>query len=403
MRRLTSGAPHRTLAFVACAAIFMAQAAAAQTSRTDERARQQAEKASRLRPPERSGAERLVGHVEQLLSSGSNGVYPWFGSVMGGGWLAMGGLYGQPLGDTGRVTVLGAWSLRNYRLFRATARLPAFVDRRLTARLDGTILDANKVAFYGLGPRSSRRDRSSFRIRPAEANASLSLRVAGPFSVGAALGALAMETGDGVLRPAVTEIFDAAEAPGLGASPRYTVSRAFASVDWRESPGYSRRGGLYRIEWSRHAERGRDGHDFDRTEIELVQLVPILRGQWVLAVRGFAAFSQPVAGGVVPYFLMPTLGGSTTVRGLSNDRLRDRQLALLQVEYRWAPSHFLDMALFADAGTVAPRRAELSLRRVQTAYGIGFRFHSPTAVVLRADLAWSREGMRVILGSGAGF
>lgn len=111
----------------------------------------------------RSGAERLVGHVEQFMSGSSDAVRPWAGSVRGAGWLAVGVLYRQSFGDTERVTLIGAWSLRNYRLLRATARLPALADRRLAIRLDDTVLDANKVAFYGLGPRSSRRDRSSYR------------------------------------------------------------------------------------------------------------------------------------------------------------------------------------------------------------------------------------------------
>lgn len=380
-----------------------APGALAQTSRTDERARRQAEKAARLAAPERSRAERLVGHVETLFVEGSAGLYPWVGSVMGGGWLATGAQYSRPLGDTGRLTVLGAWSLRNYRMLRGAARLPALLDRRLVVQLGASAIDANKVAFYGLGPRSTRHDRASYRIRPVEADVAVTWRLAGPVSAGASVGALSMTTGDGALSPTVSDVFDASSAPGLGARPRYIVTRGFAAVDWRDGPGYSRRGGLYRVEWTRFAERARDRDDVDRTAIEVQQLVPILRGHWVIAVRGLGVFTRPAAGGTVPYFLMPALGGSATLRGLPNHRLRDRHLLLVQAEYRWTPSRFLDMALFVDAGTVAHERRALSRRDMRTSYGVGVRFHSSTAVVLRTDVAWSREGVRVIVGSTSGF
>jgi hypothetical protein len=404
VNRLAGGVFSRSFPIAVLAVVGIALVpAAAQTSRADERARQQADKASRLQPYEASAAERLVRRAEHLLTGGSRGLYPWVGSVMGGGWLAAGAQLIYPFGDAGRLSVVGAWSLRDYRMLRAAVRLPAVADRRLTIHVDGLLLDANKVAFYGLGPRTSRHERSSYRIRPAEAHATLAVRVAGPLAAGAAVGILYAHTGDGALSPGVSQAFDAVSAPGLGASPHYRVTRAFASVDWREHPGYARRGGLYRAEWRRYAERRSDRLDFDQTELELQQLLPILRGQWVIALRGLAVFSQPADGGAVPYFLMPTLGGSNTVRGLPNHRLRDRNLLALQAEYRWTPSHFLDMALFADAGTVGPRRRDLALRNVRPAYGLGFRFHSASAVVFRTDVAWSREGLRVLIGSTAGF
>jgi hypothetical protein len=57
----------------------------------------------------------------------------------------------------------------------------------------------------------------------------------------------------------------------------------------------------------------------------------------------------------------------------------------------------LDGALFVDAGTVAPSRQNLSLGNMEVSYGVGFRFHSNSALVGRLDLAFSKEGFVPLL------
>jgi outer membrane protein assembly factor BamA len=108
-------------------------------------------------------------------------------------------------------------------------------------------------------------------------------------------------------------------------------------------------------------------------------------------------------GNVVPYFLMPDLGGSSELRGYPSWRFRDRHRLLLSGEYRWTPGRFVDMALFVDAGKVTDRRADLDLDDLRTSYGIGIRFHAPAATILRAELARTREGSALVLGFGPSF
>ena len=48
-------------------------------------------------------------------------------------------------------------------------------------------------------------------------------------------------------------------------------------------------------------------------------------------------------------------------------------------------------ALFVEAGTVAPSRQNLSLGNMEVSYGVGFSFHSNSALVGRLDLASSKE------------
>jgi hypothetical protein len=61
----------------------------------------------------------------------------------------------------------------------------------------------------------------------------------------------------------------------------------------------------------------------------------------------------------------------------------------------------LDFALFADAGKVTQRRADLNLRDLERDFGLGFRFNTDAGVVARVDAAFgSRDGkhLHVVFG-----
>ena len=59
-------------------------------------------------------------------------------------------------------------------------------------------------------------------------------------------------------------------------------------------------------------------------------------------------------------------------------------------------NRFLDMALFYDAGKVAPRPIGSRPSDMKSDYGIGFRFHGAVSTPLRIELAKGNEGMVLI-------
>jgi outer membrane translocation and assembly module TamA len=61
------------------------------------------------------------------------------------------------------------------------------------------------------------------------------------------------------------------------------------------------------------------------------------------------------------------------------------------------------MAVFYDAGKVASRREELDFRDLATNWGIGARFHGPTATVLRLEAARGSDGWRLVVATNAAF
>jgi outer membrane protein assembly factor BamA len=108
--------------------------------------------------------------------------------------------------------------------------------------------------------------------------------------------------------------------------------------------------------------------------------------------------SQSASGQQVPFYLLPVLGSGQSLRGYADYRFRDRNLVLLNAEYRWRLARVIDGAVFYDAGAVAPAAIDaMSLRRLRADYGLGVRVHSKTHQVVRLDVARSREGMKAIV------
>jgi AAA family ATP:ADP antiporter len=375
----------------------------AQETREEQHAAAQAEKARDLHPYVPTTRERRLERIERVMVNQPN-LYPFIGSVFRGGWLAVGPGYRTRFGDSGMFDSHAAWSLKNYKAADASLKLPDFADGRVSVNLDAGWLDAPKVAFYGVGNGSLTNERTSFRYRTTTAGVSARVRPTSVFAVGGGLESLSIDTGSGTSGTSIERLFTPGNTAGLGASPMYLRSHAFAEVDWRESPGYTRRGGLYRVDWSDYHQTNTGLYTFRQLDAEVDQFVPVLRENWVIALRALVSSTDATAGNTVPYFLMPDLGGSRHLRGYPSWRFRDRNRILLTGEYRWTAGQFVDMALFLDAGKVAARWSDVDLDDLKKSYGIGIRFHTATATVLRFELARTRdEGTGLIFAFGPVF
>jgi hypothetical protein len=200
----------------------------------------------------------------------------------------------------------------------------------------------------------------------------------------------------------VDEVYTADTLPGLGASPTYLHSEATIGLDSRPSPGYARYGGFYRVTF--HDYRDNDSHfGFRQTDYEAIQHIPILRDTWVLSLHGRLELANAAHDQTVPFFMLPALGGGSSLRGFSSWRFRDLNALLLQAEWRVLANRFLDMALFYDAGRVAARRSDLTDAPLKSDYGLGFRFHGPLATPLRIEFARSNEGLALVFSAKAAF
>jgi hypothetical protein len=404
LRRLP---PRHALNSLRWSALFLttllaASPALAQETREDELAKKQADKAKALEPYKPSGAERWTKVAESLLVQPPR-IYPFFGSIYPGGLFALGAGVRQPIGDTALFDVHGAWSLRNFKMLDASYRLPSFADRRVRTTLYGKWIDAPSVEFFGIGDGSNVDDRSTFLYRPTTAGARIEIKPVKVVSLGGGAEYLSAKSEGGARGVSIEDRFDPTTLAGFGEDLKFVRTFAFAALDSRDGAGYSNSGSLVRLDFSNYAAREGRPYSFRRVDADVRQFIPMVRGNWVLVLGGLASVTDTDTGDEVPFYLLPDLGGSGALPGYPSWRFRDRNRILVGSELRWAAGQFVDMAFFYQAGKVAARRGDLDLDHLKDSYGIGIRFHTAEATVMRADLAKTREGLGLVLAFSQGF
>ena len=381
--------------------------ASAQQTRAEAIQEQQAAKQQQLAPPRSGRVERFIERLEDygLIGGAPRGLYPWFGSVYSGGGLAAGAGLREPFGDDGAFNIFGGYSIGSFARAQADLALPTFAANRARITVSGRYIDAPDVRFFGIGNDSRKEDETRFGYTPVDGGVRLDIHGGKHFSAGGGVSYLAVETAAGRTSPSIEERFSPSGVPGLGIdSFTYINSTIHAAFDWRGSLGYRGEGGLYRVRFDDHRERDNDLYSFRSAEAEALQLIPILRANWVIALRGLATVSDIDDSSAVPYFLLPAIGGGSTLRGYPDFRFRDRNRLVMNAELRWTPARFMDMALFYDAGKVAARRADLDVDNLKTSYGMGMRFIGLGGYAFRIEVARSREhNARLLFSAGGAF
>jgi hypothetical protein len=250
--------------------------------------------------------------------------------------------------------------------------------------------------FFGIGQGSLVEDRTTYRFESSRAGASLWWDAPKGFRAGSAVDVIGMSQGEGNDNdyPTTGRLFTAAALPGLGLAPTFFRFGGFADFDWRDAEDYPQAGGYYALRIYDYNDTNLDSFDFRSYEIEAQQYFPFLHKHRVIALRFLGELTNADNPDRVPFFLWPTLGGGKDLRGFRTFRFRDFNKMLMQAEYRWKAWMGLDMALFFDAGKVFPHRGHFDFDDLETAYGIGFRFNTGEALFLRADIAYSSEGLK---------
>jgi hypothetical protein len=336
----------------------------------------------------------------------SNGFYPEFSNmVSGAGWISLGPGYRHWLARR-RVFVDGstAISWRAYKIAQARVELPDLARGRLTAGAQVLWQDATQITYFGSGPSSREADRSEYRMKTTDVVGYLALHPAAWLQVGVRAGWLHRPD---LLPPAGTfkrghpdtrTVFPDDPVFQLVEQPPYAHVDATITADTRDVRGHPTSGGVYRGVWTSYVDRDRGAFSFRRYEAEAARFVPLASRRVVVALHGWIVASDTTDGREIPFYLMPGLGGSSTLRAYSSFRFHDRHAALVTVESRVALMTHVDVAAFVDAGNVASRFADLNLRK--RSYGAGLRLHSTRSTLLRLDAAHGGEGWRILLRTG---
>src|SRR3954468_7834216 len=380
------------------ALLFVATRSIAQEpgSRAEEQARAQEEKARTLTTYQPSLIEQRLLSIEEAGGFGvARGFVVQFGDIKRGSGFAPGVGYGHTMANGAVFAAKGVYSIKNYKLLQVSAQSPHFWADRVLFRARARWQDAPRVSLYPLGsePTGCRTDYAETRT---QVSGEALLKPVGFVRVGGGVGLEWFETGfSHKENPVGLPLFSS--LPGSGADPRYVYSHGSAAFDLRDSEGYTRRGSLLSATYHDYRANSNGALSFARIDGAAEQYVPILHGNWVIFLGLWASTTTTAAGGEVPFFLMPDLGGHD-LRGFKDYRFRDRNSINWTAEYRWYAQEFLDAAIFYDAGKTVSTRDALDFKGLHASVGAGVRLHTPLSTLVRLEGARSREGFRFLIG-----
>jgi len=371
-------------------------------TRTESLEKQQQEKSKKLRPEEPSKAEqafdKYVGENPfQRLLGGVTGLRVRFGGLPTGSGFGLGPEYYRPDLAKSRVSfrtaAIGSYKL--WYLVDTELLFPNLARRFLTAGLLGRRLDANSIGYYGPGPDSSKGDRSNYRREENSLSLFVGIRPTRRYlSLGVTNGYMWMNVGPGQETQFVSteKLFSPSSAPGIDKQANYFRVGPYLEFDSRDVPRDPHKGTHFLAKLDIYSDRKFDQYSFRQVEGAIEQYVPFFNQKRVIALRARTVLSYPDSGQVVPFYMQPTLGGTSDLRGYRRFRFYDNDMFLMNAEYRWEVFTLMDMALFADAGKVFHRDGDFDLNHLESDLGFGLRFKVRKAVVFRIDTAFSHEG-----------
>ena len=237
-----------------------------------------------LAPPQPNAAERTIDRLEEwgFISGSPRGVYPWMGSIYPGGGVAAGAGVRKEFGDDGALNVFAGYSIRSYTIGQADLALPTFAKSRAHADAVGQYIDAPDVKYYGVGNDSSKDGLTYFGYTPTRGGTRFDFDISKNFTAGGDLAISTWGRRRAAPRPRPRRSTD--PRTRLASSCRqfsFINSTARASFDWRRRLGYSGSGGVYRAQFDDYRDRDHGRYSFRSFEAEALQLIPVLRANWV--------------------------------------------------------------------------------------------------------------------------
>lgn len=379
-----------------------AQSASDPDTRAGQIAAAQAGKASRLRPYRAPVLEGLIRKIEETLADQQVRWHPFYGHAYSGAGITLGAGYKFFTGDYAFLDARAAMSLNRSKRAELEFRVPRLTHRRAALRTLGGWSEGLEQSFYGVGSGTGRADRTTFDFRRTYAAAVVDVapqRNMFVFGGGTEISRYEQIRREG---SAFDLRYPAGTLPGAGARVDYVQARGHLALDWRPAAGYARSGGAHTVTARRFFDIS-GPNSFTQLEYDAVQHLPLLRDAWVLSLHARTETTYTTGRDEVPFFMLPTLGNTTTLRAFTNMRFRDRNSVVVSAEWRVFLNQFAEAALFYDAGKVTRTTRQLDFHHLRQDYGVGFRIHSLRSTPLRIDVARGDEGYRLVFAGTAAF
>jgi hypothetical protein len=360
-----------------------------------------------------SALERSVRKIGELFQ---RPLHPTFKGVAPGGGLGAGLAYDAPPRGPWKTTAAAVFTIRRY---WSAEVITGYYDRRGEAEAFARARDMTRLDYYGPGSDSRLSDRTDFQLRDPLIGARGRVRLHPWVAIGGRVEEIWPDVGHGRSSavPSIEQRFPAAS--GLISQPRF--GRYEGLLDVHIPPGVGEspyQGTKVRVTHAIYSDQELDRFSFNRTDIEAQQRFALIAPHHRLTLHGLVSMSVPKSGDDVPFYLQRTLGGNSdvhsiheerigsdgtqgTLRGFRNLRFRDRNLLLLQAEYRipiWGP---FDATVFTDGGKVTRRRGDLDLADLKHDFGFSLSVMKGAATAARIDVGLGGgEGTRLFFTLG---
>lgn len=362
---------------------------------------------------------RLILSVPQLEIAG---FHPVFGGLGGGAGTTAGILY-EPSFWRGNnrlaeVEVLG--SLRGY--YGAGLRFGGIAGPYVGYTY-GRYRHRSAETFYGVGIDSKVETEGRFRLDRGVVGGLLGRAVGASSLLGGHVSYQRNRYGSGQGDvPTVTEQFGTT-LPGAGTNADYLMLGVFFELDNRDTP-YARafghrfapteprlrgvsvdasKGFYFAAEVTHNVEVHEHRQDFTRFTLDAREFWPVTEELFHgFSFRQFASVTHSGEGSV-PFYRLQAIGGARSLRGYPSGRFRDRNVLLANAEVRCQVWHWMDMAVFVDAGHVSHDLQGMSLKTSRVGYGVGFRLKNDGKTLGRVDIARGDAGWTLHLDLGSLF
>lgn len=341
--------------------------------------------------------ERIAGDID--------GWYPRFGGMTRGSGFAVGpGYRTHAFGGRVLLDVSAGLSTRLYKAVDLRARWWQAKDERAEFWTEYRFEDFPQEDFFGMGPDTTEGMRTNYAFRSSDVVIRGQVKPLSWLRAGASFGYISPSIGPGRDRewPSTEQVFTTDEVPGLVSQPDFIHARVFTDIDYRDVPGNPKRGGFYRAAFAGWNDRTLNRYDFRRFDGNATQYVPISANRrHVVSARVGVSFVNNAPGDQVPFYFLPYVGGTDTVRSYREFRFKDENALWFGGEYRWIPITWVSTAVFADFGNVARDWQDLDLTDLKQGYGFGLRVHSEKQTFARIDFGFGGgEGWRTFLKLG---
>ena len=287
-------------------------------------------------------------------------------------------------------------SFRLYQQHEAEIVGPHLFHPNVFFRVIGLYRSYTQIDYFGIGPNTVEENHSNYRLAGPAVFANVGVRPHRKLQLAARIGYLRVTIGRGTDEnlPPIEEQFDLQSVPGFVDEPDHHVYGALVTLDDRDDPDDPASGLYYVIQSSAYRARAFDRYDFQDLALDLRHFFPLTQRS-TLAVRASGLFTWTADGQTVPFYHLPSLGGSETLHAFENDRFRDRNLLFLNSELRYRVTPEILFELFVDAGQVAPRVDAFRFGSLRLSYGAGGRYKLGRSVLIGVNVGLGSEGARL--------